>query len=167
MNAAMYRDIPQDLRRVVEPVVEDHGLELVDASVRGGRGRGRVQIIVDTPTGDGLVNIDECAAVSREVGHHLDVEDVVPGSYVLEVTSPGIDRTLGREVDFERALGQTVRVETREARDGQQRFKGELVAFDGEAAELATDHGAVRIPFADIAKAQAFAPQDTPSRSRR
>ena len=167
MNSAMYGDIPQDLRQLVEPVVRDHGLELVDASVRGGRGRGRVQIIVDTPAGDGLVNLDACAAVSREVGHHLDVGDVVPGAYVLEVSSPGIDRALGRPIDFERVLGQTVHLETRRALDGQRRFKGELTAFDGSQVELQTDRGPVRIPFAAIAKAQAFVPQDAPSQSRR
>ena len=65
----MYRDIPPELLRVAEPVVKAHGLELVDASIRQGAGRVQVQLVLDTPAGDGRVLVDQCAAVSREVGH--------------------------------------------------------------------------------------------------
>src|SRR5512147_1738872 len=104
----MYKDIPETLRSVVEPVVKAHGLELVDAHVGRGPTRSLVRVIVDTPSGDGRVRVDECAAVSREVGHGLDVAEVVRGAYTLEVTSPGVDRTLAREIDFERAVGRVV-----------------------------------------------------------
>lgn len=159
----MYNDIPAELLRVVEPVVRDHGLELVDAGVHGGGGRAVVRIVVDTPAGDGKVNVDRCAEVSREVGRGLDVAEVVRGSYMLEVTSPGIDRTLGREVDFRRSLGRKVSLETREPLDGRRRFKGELVAFDGSLATLCAGEERFDIPFARISRARAFWPGDAAS----
>jgi len=67
----MYRDIPAELLRVIEPIVCDHGLEIVDGAVLRGKGRTRVRVTVDTQVGDGRVLVDECAAVSREIGHGL------------------------------------------------------------------------------------------------
>jgi ribosome maturation factor RimP len=162
----MYRDISPELLRVIEPVARDHGLEVVDVVRSGSGGRTRLQVILDTPEGDGRVLLDECAAVSREIGRTLDVEDPIGSSYVLEVTSPGVDRTLAREIDFERVLGQRVRVETREPLDGRRRFKGELVAFDGCEAHVRTESGAVRIPFAAIARANAVYPFESQARKR-
>ena len=163
----MYRDIPPDFLRVVEPVAEAHGLEIVDASLKQGRGRARVLIVLDTPSGDGRVLVDECAKVSREVGHGLDVADLVAGSYTLEVSSPGIDRTLGREVDFERVVGRQVKVETRELLDGRRRFKGELLAFEWGEASVRTEAGDFRIPFSLILRAQAFHPAGSKPEAKR
>lgn len=155
----MYRDIPTDLLRVVDPVVRAHGLELVDASVKQGRGSARVLIVLDTAQGDGRVGVDDCARVSRELSHGLDAAALVAGSYTLEVSSPGVDRVLGREVDFERVVGREVRVETRAPVGGRSRFKGELVSFARGDAQLRTDTGDLSIPFAQIARAQAFQPR--------
>lgn len=155
----MYRDIPSELLRLVEPVVCEHGLEVVDARAGHGGGRLRIQIIVDTPACDGRVTIDACAAVSREIEHGLDAAGYNGGNpYGLEVCSPGVNRMLGREKDFKHVVGQRVALETREPIAGQRRFRGELIAFDGEAAELRTDSGGHRIPFEAISRAQAFYP---------
>jgi ribosome maturation factor RimP len=162
----MYRDIPSELLAAIEPVVHDHGLELVDAALDGAGSGARLRVVLDTPQGDGLVKLDDCAAVSRELAHALDALDLVAGSYTLEVTSPGIDRTLGREVDFERAVGQRVALETREPQDGRRRFKGELLDFEGAQAHLVTDSGDVRIPFDRIARARTVAADNVASRGR-
>ncbi|MFI5314412.1 MAG: ribosome maturation factor RimP [Myxococcota bacterium] len=166
-NTAMYRDIPESLLRVVEPVVRAHGLELVDAALGRGPTRSLLRVVVDTPQGDGRVRVDECAAVSRELGHGLDVSELIGGAYTLEVTSPGVDRTLAREIDFERAVGRKIALETRSAIDGRRRFKGELVAFDGAVATLRCDGGDARIAFAAIERAKSFHPFDTPQKPKR
>jgi ribosome maturation factor RimP len=163
----MYRDIPTSLLAVIEPIVRAHGLELVDAGLRAGPGRSRLQVVLDTPQGDGRVGVDQCAAVSRELGHALDGHDLVPGAYLLEVTSPGVDRTLAREVDFERAVGRRVALETREPLDGRRRFRGELSSFRGAEALVHTEGGSVRIPFAKIARATAFHPLPAPAGRKR
>ena len=152
----MYRDIPSELLQLVEPVVHEHGLELVDASIRQGRGRAQVRLVIDTPRGDGRVLVDQCARVSREVEHGLDAVDLIPGAYLLEVTSPGIDRVLGREVDFERAVGRKVAIETRNPVGRRRRFRGELIAFDARGAHVETSAGPFDIPFEAISKATAY-----------
>ena len=154
----MYRDIPQDLLEIIEPIVAQHGLELVDARIAGAGGRSRLGVVLDTPSGDGSVTADGCAAVSREIGHAMDVSDLLPGSYLLEVSSPGVDRVLGREKDFERALGRRVAVETREPLSGRRNFRGELEGFDGREVRVRTESGPVGIPFEAVARAQAFYP---------
>ena len=166
-NTAMYKDIPADLRRVVEPVVQAHGLELVDAGMGRGPARSLVRIVVDTPVGDGRVRVDECAAISREVGHSLDVSDLLPAAYTLEVCSPGVDRLLGREVDFTRAIGRRVAIETGAALEGRRRFKGELVAFDGAVATVRGEERDFSIPFAAIERAQAFFPFGSSQKPKR
>jgi len=155
----MYRDIPKNLLGLIEPVVVDHGLELVDAQAQQGQGRAHLRVIVDTPEGDGQVTLQACAEVSREIEHGLDARDFfAQGSYLLEVCSPGVDRTLGREKDFVRVVGRRVALETLEPLEGRRRFRGELVAFDGDAAHVHTETGDFRIPFSAIARAQAFHP---------
>jgi len=163
----MYRDIPPRLLEVVEPIVRDHGLEVVDARVLRGGGRAHLRLVVDTPQGDGRVLVDTCAEVSREVGHGLDASDVIEGSYLLEVTSPGIDRVLARERDFERAIGRKVELETREPLEGRRRFKGVLAGFAAGIAQLELETGPVAIAFENVARARAFHPLPSGGQGKR
>jgi ribosome maturation factor RimP len=151
----MYQEIPEELRAVVEPVVAAHGLELVDVESTGAAGTRVIRVTVDTPAGDGAVSVERCAELSRELGTHLDAADTLTGAYRLEVSSPGLDRHLGREKDFSAALGRELRVETRRPLDGRRRFRGRLVAFDAGVARLRVDGQDFAIPFAEVAKAQA------------
>jgi len=146
----MYHDVPEPLRALVEPVLADHGFELVDAEI----GSGRVRLVIDTATGDGRVPIDGCAEVSRELESCLEAGAIVKTPYTLEVTSPGLDRVLGREKDFAAACGREVKLETRRPLDGRRRFRGELIAFEAGHALLRVDGKPFEIPFPEIAKAQ-------------
>ena len=150
----MYRDIPEEMRALIEPIVTEHGLELVDVERRQGRAPWLVRVIVDTPTGDGRVPVDRCAEVSREIGIHLDATDAMPVRYQLEVSSPGLDRRLAREKDFSAARGREVRVETRVPLEGRRRFRGALESFEDGVARLRVDGHPVEIPFSQIARAQ-------------
>lgn len=149
----MYVDIPTDLRRLIEPIVEDHGLELVDVEFSRGRPPWRLRVVVDNPDMDGRVPVDRCAEVSRELGARLDAAGAIETRYVLEVTSPGFDRVLAREKDFVAARGAELRVETRRPLDGRRRFRGRLAAFEGGTLRLAVEGSEVAIPFAEVAKA--------------
>jgi ribosome maturation factor RimP len=169
---AVYRDIPEELRVLIEPVVTDAGFELVDALLTRGRAPWLLRVTIDTPEGDGRVGIERCADVSRELGHQLDAVDAIPVAYRLEVSSPGLDRLLAREKDFERACGSEVYVETRRPLEGRRRFRGELLAFADATAKLRVDGNEVAIPFAEIAKAHLvyqftrddFAPHASPKK---
>jgi ribosome maturation factor RimP len=149
----MYRDIAENLLRCIEPVARAHGLEIVDVQQSGGKGRGLLRVVVDIPEGTGRVGVEDCARVSRELSHSPDLDAAIPGAYMLEVCSPGLDRVLGREVDFQRSVGQRVRVETREPIDGRRKFRGELVSFADGEVHLQAETGPVRIPFERIARA--------------
>lgn len=149
----MYQDIPSELRRLIEPIVEDHALELVDVELSRGRLPWRLRVVVDNPSMDGRVPVDHCAEVSREVGARLDAADAVAGRYLLEVTTPGFDRVLAREKDFAAACGGEIRLETRVPIEGRRRFRGCLVSFAGGTLRLSVDGGDVVVPFAEVARA--------------
>lgn len=150
----MYRDIPQDLLALIEPVVVDAGFELVDVLVRRGGTPWLVRVTIDTPAGDGRVSIERCADVSREIETVLDAADAIAASYRLEVSSPGLDRVLAREKDFEAARGSRVQVETRRPLEGRRRFKGLLLGFDDRVARVDVDGAEYGIPFDEVAKAK-------------
>lgn len=111
-------------REIAGRVAASSGLELVDVELLGG-GKGRMlRITIDKASG---VTHEDCANLSREVGTILDVEDAVPGgSYLLEVSSPGLDRPLFRLADYERFVGSLVKLKTREPVNGSQHVVGRL-----------------------------------------
>jgi ribosome maturation factor RimP len=150
----VYRDIPEEMRALIEPIVAEHGLELVDIERTQGRAPWNVRVVVDTARGDGRVPVDVCAEVSRHVGAGLDASDLMPVRYNLEVSSPGLDRLLAREKDFAAACGKVVKLETRTPLAGRRRFRGRLVAFGRGVATLEVDGVPVEIPFADVARAR-------------
>jgi ribosome maturation factor RimP len=115
--------IDRRLAEIVTPVIEGMGFELVRIRLMGGR-TPTLQIMADRPEG-GIV-VDECARISTAVSAVLDVEDPIEENYVLEVSSPGIDRPLTRLKDFDLWADYEARLETNELIDGRRRFKGML-----------------------------------------
>jgi ribosome maturation factor RimP len=111
------------VRAIVERVTASSCLELVDVEFRGGGKSRMLRITIDKPSG---VTHEDCANVSREVSTILDVEDAVPGSYLLEVSSPGLDRNLSRPAEFERFVGSLIRLTTREPINGSRHLEGRL-----------------------------------------
>jgi len=153
----VYRDIPEDLRSLIEPVVEDHECELVDVeTVTGSARRGLIRVTIDRREGDGRVAVERCAEISREIGTQLDVHDGIPGAYNLEVSSPGLDRMLSREKDFEAACGQEVKLKTRRPVGGRRKFKGRLLEFSDGIAVLSVDGNRFRVPFAEVERANSM-----------
>src|SRR5712691_1946818 len=123
------------VREIAERVAASSGLEVVEVEFRGG-GKSRMLRIVIDKRGSGTtdqpsgVTHEDCANMSREVGTILDIEDVVPGgSYLLEVSSPGLDRKLSRPADYERFTGSRVKVMTRQPVNGSRHFEGRLESF--------------------------------------
>lgn len=165
----MYRDIPEDLRMLIEPIVEDDGLELVDVLITRGHPTWSVRVTIDTPQGDGSVSIGRCASVAREISTNLDAADAVPNTYQLEVSSPGLDRMLAREKDFTAACGREVKLETRRPQAGRKRFRGTLERFESGSLHLLVDGQEYAIPFEEVARANtiySFTSDDFASRAR-
>ena len=149
----MYDRIPEDLKSCIEPVVDEHGYELMNVESVKDRGSTVLRVTVDTVSGDGRVPVDDIASLSRELGTGLDAEDIISGAYRLEVSSPGLDRMLAREKDFKAAVGSQVKVKTLRPLDGRRKFRGELVEFNEQEAVLAVDGERMTVPFAEIEKA--------------
>src|ERR1700674_3751905 len=115
------------VREIAERVAASTGLEIVEVELRGGGKARMLRIFIDKPGG---VTHEDCANLSREVGTILDVEDVIPGaSYLLEVSSPGLDRKLIRPADYERFTGSRVKLTTRQPVNGSHHFEGRLESF--------------------------------------
>lgn len=121
--------IDRRLADIVGPVIEGLGFELVRIRLMGGRTR-VLQIMADRP--EGGIGVDECGTISTAVSAVLDVEDPIEENFILEVSSPGIDRPLTRLKDFEMWKGWEARIETSELIDGRRRFKGGLMGVEGE-----------------------------------
>src|SRR5713226_6835746 len=112
---------------IVERVAASSGLEVVEVELRGGGKSRMLRIFIDKPGG---VRHEDCANLSREVSVIFDVEDAMPGgAYVLEVSSPGLDRKLSRPIDFERFQGSRVKLTTKEPVRGNRHFEGRLEQF--------------------------------------
>lgn len=116
---------------IIERVVTREGLEFVHAEMMGGTNP-TLRVYIDKPGG---VTVDDCAAISQRVSLILDVEDIIPHRYMLEVASPGLDRGLYKEADYERFAGLPARVRVSEPIDGQRNFHGKLIGLDHEGEE--------------------------------
>lgn len=138
---------------IIERVTTREGMELVHAEMAGGKSP-ILRVYIDKPGG---VTIDDCVAVSERVSLILDVEDVIPHQYMLEVASPGLDRGLYKEADYERFAGLPAHVRMSEAIDGQKNFHGKLIGLDREGEVAAVieepDGKRRRLPIAKIVKA--------------
>lgn len=142
------------IEKVITPTAESMGYEIVRVLMVGvGSGKSTLQIMAEKP--DGTMDVEDCARLSQAVSALMDVEDIFSEAYYLEVSSPGIDRPLTREKDFDRWKGFEARVEIDEAIDSQKKFKGVLKGIDtARIVTLTTDKGDVALPFARIEKAK-------------
>ncbi len=130
--------IDRRLADIVGPVIEGLGFELVRIRLMGGKTR-ILQIMADRPEG-GII-VDECGAISTAVSAVLDVEDPIEENYILEVSSPGIDRPLTRLKDFDMWVDYEARIETTELIDGRRRFKGVLQGTEGDEVLIEIEEG--------------------------
>jgi ribosome maturation factor RimP len=126
------------LADIVTPVIEGMGFELVRIRLMGGNTR-TLQIMAERP--DGGIEVDDCGEISIAVSAVLDVEDPLEDNYILEVSSPGIDRPLTRLKDFEMWKGWEARIETTELVGGRRRFKGTLGGVEGEEVLIQIEEG--------------------------
>ena len=140
---------------LVVPAVEAAGYRLVRLRIIGGKTK-TLQIMAERP--EGGMDVEDCATLSRKVSEVLEAADPISDQYVLEVSSPGIDRPLTVAEDFVRFAGHEARMETTHGVEGRRRFKGLLIGLDGDAVliEITDDNGIhrVRLPLSDIAEAK-------------
>ncbi len=172
IGAHIETEVPARVRLLVEPVVRALGFELVLVEFVQDRGRWVLRLYVDAvvsaspdddlasggatpPPAEGAVTLADCKNVSHEVSALLDVEDPLPQAYVLEVSSPGLDRPLVRPADFQRFAGRLARIRTVRPIDGRRTFHGRLLGFEGSDVVMNVEGvGRSRIPYAGIKRAR-------------
>lgn len=145
------KTVRQKIYELASQVAEDEGLELVSTDIRGSGKRTMLRVIVDKESG---VTIGDCERMSRSLEALLDVEDPIKGSYVLEVSSPGLDRPLVRQADFEKNMERLARVVTTEKIDNQTFFIGRIIDVGEGWIRLKLDKKDIFIPTEKIAKAR-------------
>jgi ribosome maturation factor RimP len=152
-------DIVEQVRALAGRVAGTLGLEIFDVQYRREAGGMVLRVQVDRPgpsaKAEDSVSVEECATVSRDLSAILDVEDVVPTAYILEVSSPGLDRPLRGATDYRRFTGRRVKLVMREKVDGQSFFKGRIEGVDDrDVITIATDdHKQHRVPMSIVTRA--------------
>lgn len=144
----------RELLELLEPVAQAEGLEIVRLRLMGGNTR-RLQIMAERPA-DHEISIKECTRLSRAVSAVLDAADPIAGEFMLEVSSPGIDRPLTRLQDFETFEGLEARIELDRLAENRKRFKGELAGIEGDnvCLNIEGEEATLLLPFAWIAEAK-------------
>ncbi len=147
----------KNVRRVLalaEPLVEalaiGEGCELVDMTYHREPQGWVLRVYIDRPGG---VTVADCQGISRQIGDVLEGKDVLPNAYNLEVSSPGLDRPLKKSADFERFVGQRVRIKTRVAVEGRRNFLGQLTGCADGLVRLDVDGVSMQVPLDSISKA--------------
>jgi ribosome maturation factor RimP len=148
---SMRQPVASKVEEIAQRVVESEGMELVQVDVLGGGNNRLVRLYIDKPAG---ISHADCELISHQVGTILDVEDVVPGHYTLEVSSPGVERKLLKPGDYERFLGKKAKVTLREPVENQRHWEGTLAGFEDGVISLNAEGGkTVRFRFDQVDKA--------------
>lgn len=143
-------NIISNVKELLEPILDEKNLELFDIEYKGLGSKGILRVFIDKEEG---VTVNDCAKISRELGALLDVHEVIPGSYTLEISSPGLTRPLRKPGDYIRYIGKTVKIKTLEDLDDRNVFQGRLVDFVDETVSLQIDGVNYLIPYDKIEKA--------------
>lgn len=144
-------DVGGRIWTIAQEVVSDLGFELIDVELTGSRSRQVIRVYIEKPGG---ILISDCVAVSRELGERLDQKDAIENSYCLEISSPGIERSLRKIQDFERYVGHRVRIRLKGMQRRKREIVGQLIEVDGSSIRMLLENEEkVSFPLADIAKA--------------
>jgi len=144
-------DMKKKIQELADSIAGQFAVDIVDVELSGSSRKPLIRIFIDKENG---VTLDDCGKFSRALSALLDVEDPIPTSYVLEVSSPGLDRPLKVMRDFERSIGKLVRIVTRTKIDEQYVFTGRLTRVEGEHIILSFDDKEMEIPFDQISRAR-------------
>ncbi|MBM4140557.1 MAG: ribosome maturation factor RimP [Nitrospira sp.] len=146
----MNENIKKKVLQLATQVADEQGIEVVDVELFG-KGKLLLRVVIDK---EGGVTLGDCESFSRSFEAILDVEDPIPGSYTLEVSSPGLDRPLKEIKDFEKSTGKLARIVTTEKIENQNFFIGRIIEVSKVLIRLLVHEREVPIPFEKIAKAR-------------
>lgn len=141
---------PEQLTTLLEPVVVDMGYELVGIEYHPASGQALLRVYIDKPEG---IDVDDCARVSHQVSGVLDVEEPISGEYMLEVSSPGLDRPLFKPNDYSRFAGERIRLRLRGMVNGRRKHHGTLLGLEDGEVLIEEEGEQVRVPLLEVDRA--------------
>ena len=150
MQEDQQTQIYKQVEEISESLVVSEGMELVDLEYRREGPRWMLRLFIDK---EGGVTVDDCARISRDLGDLLDVKDLIPQAYVLEVSSPGLNRRIRKKKDFSRFAGQKVQLLLVSPKDGRRKIVGDLVGVEGEEVVVIGTEGRFSVALENIARA--------------
>ncbi|MDD3669452.1 MAG: ribosome maturation factor RimP [Alphaproteobacteria bacterium] len=151
-------EIDSKVADIIGPSLAELGYDIVRVQLAGGDVR-TLQIMVERADRAGMT-LDDCARASRTASALLDIADIFPGRYTLEVSSPGLDRPLVKPADYERFKGRAAKIELAQALDGRRRFKGTILGIQDGVVSFDFEGSRLEIPAADIEKAKLILADD-------
>ena len=145
-----FEKLLQEVQQVIEPILQSQGYELVDLEYQREAQGWVLRIYLDR---EGGITLEDCAEVSGEVGAILEVKDLIPNPYVLEVSSPGLTRPLRKPEDFNKHRNRLVKIHLYEPLEGRKNFKGTLLGLENDRVRVEIEHRVYELPLQGIAKA--------------
>ena len=140
----------KDVSLLIEPILDEMDIELVDVEYLSEGGRWVLRIYVDR---EGGITLNDCVRVTREIEDLIEVKDFFRQPYVLEVSSPGLNRPLKKEKDFVRAVGKDVKIRMADPIDGRRNFQGKLESFEDGVLSVTVNNDRFLLPFGKVEKA--------------
>ena len=150
MSEEIRKQVQRRVEEIADFLLKDEGLELVDLEYRREGRRWVLRLFIDK---EGGVTVEDCATVSRELADILDAKDAIPEAYVLEVSSPGLNRRVRKRRDFFRFAGRKVEVRLAALQDGRRKIVGTILGVEGEAVVVAAPEATYTIALENIARA--------------
>lgn len=150
MTEEIRKEVQRRVEEIADALLKDEGLELVDLEYRREGRRWVLRLFIDK---EGGVTVEDCATVSRELADILDAKDAIPEAYVLEVSSPGLNRRVRKRRDFFRFAGRKVEVRLATLQDGRRKIVGTILGVEGEAVVVAAPEATYTIALENIARA--------------
>lgn len=134
-------NIAEMVKTLAEPIVEAAGCELVDVEFVKEGGSWFLRVYIDKTGG---VTLDDCERISGPLNEAIDAQDPIPHAYYFEVSSPGLERALKSERDFQKAIGKAVEIKLFQAVDGLKRYEGTLTDYDGKSLTVTLENGSAK-----------------------
>lgn len=145
-----FEPVIQEVHKTIEPILQSQGLELIDVEYKREAQGWVLRIYLDR---EGGITVEDCAEASRELGAILEVRDLIPNRYVLEVSSPGVTRPLKRPEDFNKYQNRSVKIKLFMPLEGRRNFKGKLLGLKEDKVSVESERRIYEIPIQNIAKA--------------
>lgn len=142
--------VKERVQNLAEAVATRHGYEVVDVEYTKERDRWFVRVFIDKPSG---VTLNDCEQMSRDLSDELDKNDFIPHAYILEVSSPGLERPLKRPEDYRRFQGRLIEIKCFAPVNGSRKLRGRLTGSDQEGISIEVDGESVRVAWQNIARA--------------